>query len=448
MARNHPFSPAGIESLRTGNLADPLTPGLFIRATRKRGKIWKYRRRTVADGTAIQFTLGAFPTYSIGRAREWARGLNEKVEAGIDPREALRLEEERAGMTVARAHALYMVAVHEGRASRAKRKNKPRTIADKLEIYERDIAPELAGKSIYDVTEAQLIKLVTAKGKTAKVRANRLAAELKVFFGWASGLRGLEVGLEADPSRRLGDLKFPETPRQRKLSLEEIGWFLKAVAKEERDSRRGMLLWLLTAARISEVGLAKRTELVNGAWIIPPDRVKNSTGHSIALGPWGQSLMATDSEWAFPAVRNKDKPRNMSVWYKARDRVLARMSEFAGKPIERFTPHDLRRTARSNTKRLRVDFETAEAMMNHLKSGMERIYDGYELEEEKAAWFLKWENEIIRLAHKAGVAGRLGVPNAMDREAEPTFRTIVLRYRWARITIRLGNRAKRQLRSA
>jgi hypothetical protein len=32
---------------------------------------------------------------------------------------------------------------------------------------------------------------------------NRLTAELKVFFSWATSLRGLEVGLESDPSRRL-----------------------------------------------------------------------------------------------------------------------------------------------------------------------------------------------------------------------------------------------------
>jgi hypothetical protein len=47
-------------------------------------------------------------------------------------------------MTVARTHELYMQAVREGRASRAKRKNKPRTIAEKAEIYDRDIAPRLA----------------------------------------------------------------------------------------------------------------------------------------------------------------------------------------------------------------------------------------------------------------------------------------------------------------
>jgi integrase len=313
-------------------------------------------------------------------------------------------------MTVDRAHQLYMVAVHEGRASRAKRKNRPRTITDKQKIYDRDVPAKLKKRPIYEITEKDLVNVVIRKGKTAKVRANRLAAELKVFFGWAASLRGLEVGLEGDPSRRLADLRFPEPPRSRKLSLLELEWFLKALVEEPRWVQRGMLLWLLTAARISEVAQAKSAEMVNGIWTIPGRRSKNSLAHSIALGPWGRTLMLSNHEWVFPATRI-DGPRNNSVWYKARDRVHARMEIIAGHPIERFTPHDFRRTARSNTKRLRVDFETAEAMMNHLRSGMERIYDGYELEEEKAAWFLKWEQEIATIARRADVAEALGIPD-------------------------------------
>lgn len=419
MAKKIPFTPASLDAMiNVRILADPLTPGLAIEVLSSGKKRWKYRRKIVGRDVTVTLFGGLYPTHSIAAAREWAQGLNEQIEAGLDPREVRREEKARSEMTVARAHELYMVAVHEGRASRAKRRNKPRTIADKLEIFERDIKPRLGKRSVYEINERDLIKLVTAKGKVAKVRANRLAAELKVFFGWASSLRGLEVGLENDPSRRLGDLKFPEVPRQRKLSLEEIEWFLNAVVEEERAFQRGMLLWLLTAARISEVGQAKRNELVNGIWTIPPARVKNSNAHSIALGPWGLSLMATDSEWVFPAVSKKDRPRNRSVWYKARDRVLARMSELAGKPIERFTPHDFRRTVRSNTKRLKVDFDTAEAMLNHVKKGLERTYDRYDLEEEKRASFLKWETEIAGIAIRAGLAAKLALPSCY-RNQEP-----------------------------
>lgn len=180
-----------------------------------------------------------------------ANRLNEKIECGIDPREERREVVRHRAMTVNVAHELYMTAVHDGRASRAKRPNKPRTISDKLEIYTRDIAPTLGVRSIFDVTERDLIDLVEGKGKIAKVRANRLAAKLKVFFGWASSLRGLEVGLERNPAARLGDLKFPEAERKRTLSLHELELFLQAVTEEPRDFRRGMLAWLLTAARFS-----------------------------------------------------------------------------------------------------------------------------------------------------------------------------------------------------
>lgn len=409
MARKIALTPAAIDNLQKGLLADLQTPGLAIEVLGSGKKRWRYRRKVARKNIMVTVYGKPFPNQSIADARDWARDLNEKTVAGIDPRVAWREEKIRSEMTVARAHELYMTAVREGRASRAKRPNKPRTIADKLDIYKSDIAPKLAGRSIYEVTERDLILLVEAKGKVAKIRANRLAAELKVFFGWAAGLRGLEVGLEIDPSRRLGDLRFPETARSRKLSLLEIEWFLKALADEERWVQRGMLLWLLTAARISEVTQAKTAELASGVWTIPAERSKNSVAHSIALGPWGRSLFASNHEWVFPAELIEG-PRNNSVWYKARDQVLARMTVIAGHPIEKFTPHDFRRTARSNTKRLKVDFETAEAMMNHLRSGMERIYDSYELAEEKAAWFLKWEQEIAGIARRVGVAEALGVP--------------------------------------
>jgi hypothetical protein len=44
--------------------------------------------------------------------------------------------------------------------------------ADKLEIYRRDIARKPGAKSICEVREADLAKLVTSKSKTAKIRAN------------------------------------------------------------------------------------------------------------------------------------------------------------------------------------------------------------------------------------------------------------------------------------
>jgi hypothetical protein len=203
----------------------PSDTGIGDRIPASGKKRWRYRRRVPGREKVIATLLGGlYPAVTISEAREWARGLNEQIEAGIDPRAALREEQARNAMTVARAHELYMIAVREGRSSRAKRINKPRTVKDKEGMYKRDIAPTLGRRSIYDVTEKDLIKLVEAKGKTAKVRANRLAAELKVFFGWAACCAA-RCRSHIRPFLRLGDLRFPENARSRILSMEELQWF-------------------------------------------------------------------------------------------------------------------------------------------------------------------------------------------------------------------------------
>jgi integrase len=417
MAKRVLFTPVFVDSAPRGIFLDSETPGLVLEVLTSGRKSWKFRRRLPRSSTVVKMFLGTFPGHTIAAARAWARELNLQLGGGIDPRKA-GIEDAPVFMTVIRAHELYMVAAREGRSSRAKTPNKPRTIQAKLEIFHRDIEPELGRKNIYQVTEADLVRLVLEKGKTARIRANRLGAELKVFFGWAASLRGMEVGLEVDPARRLADLKFPETPRSRKLSLEEIEWFLVALAEEERDYRRGMLLWLLTAARLSEVIEARTQEVVDGVWRIPASRVKNSIEHVIALGPWGRELMQSDSEWVFPSPVD-DGPRKKNSWHVAVRRVRWRMEAISGQPIERFTPHDFRRTMRSNTKRLKIDFETAEAMLNHVKKGLERTYDCYELEEEKRASFLAWEQEIAAIARKAGVAAELLLPDCSDVPKQP-----------------------------
>lgn len=409
MTQKNTLTPSLIGALKSGKLLDSLTPGLSISIIR--GKpTWQFRLRIVGTKAIFKRTLGAYPVYSIADARSWASDFQNQLLRGIDPRAAER-EAAHAAMTVASAHEKYMIAVREGRASRAKRANKPRTIAGKLEIYKAEIEPALGGKLIFEVSESDLTNLVSNVGKRAKYQANRLISELKVFFGWASSLRGTEVGLIVNPAARLADLRYPETPRKRILTLEEIGLFLQAIVLEPRMYQRGMLLWLLTAARLSEILEARQEEYGDGVWTIPGQRTKNGRSHRIALGPWGQSLFRGNTDWLFPSERI-DGPRVKGGWYESKRRIVAEMSRLASRPIENWTVHDLRRTARSNTKRLDVDYETAEAMLNHAKTGLERIYDVYTLDDEKRDWFHRWEQEIIQIALSVGVADVLGVPGA------------------------------------
>lgn len=409
------LTPKAIDGLSIGEkLTDAQSPGLSIEMLPSGKRVWKYKRRVARGTTTVRLTGGTFPNTNIPTARQWAADLNAKVEAGSDPREERRADETRAAMTVARAHELYMEAVERGTASRSKRTNKPRTIADKLAIFTRDIEPTLGTTVIYDVAEAQLVKLVQAKRAAAPVRANRLVAELKVFWKWCGSLDAQgTVALDSDPTFRLHELMVEEKERTRKLSREEIGWFLCAVAAERRDDvRRAMVVMLLTGSRITNV-LSARTSAIDkaGVWTIDGSDHKNGEDHIIPLGPWGRALMTGTGEFVFPAERLKDGHLPLSTLYKARTRVHAAMEKLANRSLAHWTPHDLRRTLRSNTRGLKIDFLTAEAMIGHrLPKGVERIYDTHDPLDDKRVAYALWEAEIASITRQHDVADVLEVP--------------------------------------
>lgn len=283
------FSPSLIDSLRNGSLNDPLSLGLSVKVLSSGKLAWKYMRWLPFKRLFLRRTLGLYPHVSIAQAREAAAMLNQQIDAGVDPRE---IEEKnlRESMTVNRAHALYMTAVREGRHLKRARLCKPVTIDDKIWRYEKYIKPKIGSQIIYNVTEDQLTRIIKDVQLTAKIQSNRVISEVRVFFRWASSLRGLEIGLEKDPACRLGDLQVPEYPKSRILNLDEIEWLLQSISDEAEYLRRAILLYLLTAVRRSELEYARFDELQDDVWTIPAGRTKNAKEHKIPLGPWGLKL--------------------------------------------------------------------------------------------------------------------------------------------------------------
>lgn len=416
MKNKNAFSPSAIAALTEGSLNDPFTPGLSVKVKRNKKPTWKYMRWIPAKRLFLRRTLGTFPTMSIALARETAGEFNKLIESGADPRDVEREKIFKESMTVDRAHDLYMRAVSQGRHLSKSRMCKKISIRDKKYLYDLKVKPEIGQSIIYDVTEENLIRIVARIGKVTPFQANRVISELKIFFGWAASLRGLEIGLKSDPSKRLCDLRHPEPPRSRILNSDELGLLLRSISIEPDYIKRPILLYLLTAVRRAELTYATFSELDNDVWVLPADRVKNSRTHRIPLGPWALRLFLAGrvsgrkigSNWVFPS--DYVPGPQILGWQKILARIRLRMSGIAGFEINNFRLHDLRRTLRSNTKRLGVDYETAEAMLNHSKKGLSLIYDLYDLESEKRAAFLLWEREIIALAQQNGVADQLYVP--------------------------------------
>lgn len=401
------LTPAHVDRLKSGTLADREVPGLSIIVSGPARKQWRFKRTVAGTKTAVELILGRFPDFSIDEAREWAAPLSKAVARGEDPRETKRAEEAMK-MSVASAHAIYLAAMHRG----DRKKLKPRTLADKEIIYMRDIGPRLGTKILSELSEDECWDAVYDKAKASKHRANKMAGELSCFLKWCSGREGRMAGimLQVHSAPTLNSNWFDTGPKANKrfLTDEEIGWLFCALVDEELVYRRGFILLLLTAARRSELFEAPASEIVGGVWTLPPERSKNHEENIVALGPWARRLARTNHEWLFPSARI-DGPQRYG-WFKARDRVHARMEALAGKEIARWHFHDLRRTFRSNARRVGIDQEIAELMLNHKRKGMEGIYNKNQELELRAAGFAAWDAFLQAIAENLGLSSALGAP--------------------------------------
>ena len=70
----------------------------------------------------------------------------------------------------------------------------------------------------------------------------------------------------------------------------------------------------------------------------------------------------------------------------------------AGKPIAAWRLHDLRRTMRTNLGKLGVRPDVAELAINHVKGGIQAIYDRYRYQREIAAALALWADRVLAIA--------------------------------------------------
>jgi hypothetical protein len=440
MAKKLTFTPTGFDSLKAGKLADAENPGLFLEVLGSGKKQFKYSRR-LNPTTIVRMTFGSYPAQKIANAREWAQGLSNYVEQGIDPRvverEAKAAQEAQEAedaaqaaalanvkvMTLNDAHALYMEAVerneHKVTYSVNTHPLKPQTIADKLYSYTGYIQKPLGERPLASITDEDLEDIVlsiTARG--SKVQANRVACELKVFFNWVVSRRARphKFGIKVNPAAQLHELWNGQSIRTRHFARDELVVFLKAITKEDLVHRRALLILLLTGCRKMNVLNAPMSEIKDGYWTIPEDRTKGRMEHQIKLGPWLTELMKSDSEWLIPSHIAEDRGM-IHGWSRVTQRVTERMDEIEGKGRKRWVLHDLRRTFRNHIDTLVDDERTAELMMNHKVRGIVARYNSNRREDQTAAGFLAWENMVAQMAREAGVANRLGVPTVTTKVA-------------------------------
>lgn len=379
------------------HLWDTGAPGLALRITDKGSKSWVVVRRIKGTGKWLRLTLGEYPGMSLADARQGASDALALTRKGEDPR--IVAEQKRRAAELARTDSIETAV-----ATFIKRYAEPnlRSWKEYERTFKTYVLPRWKGRELASIGRRDVAALLDhIKDSAGPVMAHNALAHLRKMFNWHA-VR--DDRLVSPIVKGMSPIKPRERARQRVLSDAEIRalWAASAEAKPAVFGALARFI-LLTATRRDEAAQMVRTERDDADWTIPAARYKSKIDHVVPLSKAAAALV--DAQIAGHTVTDKDtgetkKPAgdfvfstdrgatHFSGYSKAKvelDKLmLAELRKADQKAkLERWTLHDLRRTARTLMSRAGVQSDHAERVLGHVMGTVRGVYDRHAYLEEK-----------------------------------------------------------------
>ncbi len=373
---------------------DATLPGFGLRVASGGAKTWiaMYRH----DGRVRRLKLGRYPLMGLADARTRAKEVLAAVIRGNDPAGEKRAE---------RDAALFAEIAREYLERHAK--TKKRSWREDQRILERDVLPAWGSRKAKDITARdvrELLDVIVDRG--APIQANRTFSIIRRMFNWASAPDRALVPQFHNPCRGI-DRPAPERQRERVLNTDELRAVWQALDGEENHNAALFKLYLLTGQRGGELRTMAWADVdpETGWWTIPAERSKNGLAHRVPLSPQAVAVLLSlpreDSvRWVFPTTRGSSSGYRERI-YDAVDRIKERSG------VD-FVPHDLRRTvATFLTSELGVSRLVVSKLLNHVETGVTKVYDRASYDREKAAALNAWGARLEAIVSRETSRGKV-----------------------------------------
>jgi integrase len=204
--------------------------------------------------------------------------------------------------------------------------------------------------------------------------------------------------------------KVVPQPRERVLSHDEIRLIWKKLWAGDNTTflRRAILLTLITGQRPGEVVTTESHEIEVGVgkplcascrgcgwWTIPPEKSqKNPDENRVFLTRLALQIFVPVNGHLLPSKKD-DSPH---VQETSLGTHVSSHHKYFG--LEKWTPHDLRRTAATQIASLGAHDEIIDAILGHRKQGIVATYNRYRYDVEKEQWLTDWANHLIEIISK------------------------------------------------
>lgn len=294
--------------------------GLYLLVNPDGSKYWRMGYRF--EGAERLLAFGKYPEISLAQAREARITAREKINAGIDPSQAKRIEKASKATTNANTFEAVARAWHANKLESWQ----PRTAKNVLHRLEKDIFPLIGKYPIADIKAPVMLDVLRQIEKRGALDMAKRQGQVcgQIFrFAIAEG----KADIDPVPSLR-GALKPIAKGHHAAITADELPEFIRAFEKIEGrmfvPTKVMFRLMMLTFVRTSELTETPWTEidLENESWIIDWHRMKmgkkklnpRKVNHHVFLPRQGWDLLRElhaitgNNKYLFPNQRDHEKP--------------------------------------------------------------------------------------------------------------------------------------------
>jgi integrase len=387
--------------------------GLHLLIKPDGAKYWRMGYRFAGVERTLAF--GKYPDISLAAARKARTAAREKINAGIDPAQAKRIDK----INKAAADANTFEAVAREWHANKRESWQERTATNILHRLEKDVFPLIGKRPIADIKAPVMLDVLRQIEKRGALDMAKRQGQIcgQIFrYAIASGKA------ETDPVPSLrGALKPSTNGHHAAITPDELPEFIKAFEKIEGrmfvPTKVMFRLMMMTFVRTTELTETPWTEidLENESWVIDWRRMKmgkkkvnpRKVNHHVFLPSQGWTLMRElhaitgGNKYLFPNQRDHEKPAtNFGILA-----ALKRMG-YGGK----MTGHGFRSLAMGVIKeRLGYRHEVVDRQLSHASGDTYgEAYDRAMFLDERKVMMQQYADYLDTAASGKVIAGRFG----------------------------------------
>jgi integrase len=293
--------------------------GLRLQVSDSGARSW-ILRVTVGDRRP-DIGLGGYPDVSLERARDQAREIRDQIRQGIDPLAARRAARD----ALAAGQAKRITFAQAAKQAHAKRKaefKNAKHAAQWINTLTTYAFPTLGHLPVDQIEMPHVLSVLEPIWLTKTETATRVRQRVEAVLSWAA-VSGYRSG--TNPAAWKGNLEHA-LPKARKLKRvrhhpalpwAQMGEFIKTLRARPGVAARALEFAILTAARSSEVRLARWPEidLDRRLWTIPAERIKAGKQHRVPLSDRAMEILkalprSDGTDLVFLGVKNRPLSEN------------------------------------------------------------------------------------------------------------------------------------------